>query len=468
MLMWGSIMLIPIMVTGGNLWEIGVFVQSAVCCYFLSWLLGRLSSDYQVTMEPRPLFLATSINWLLMSFTGALPYVFSMPGLDFSDALFESISGVTTTGSTVITGLDSLPMSLLLWRSITQWVGGIGIILMAVAVLPYLKVGGMRLFKTESSEWAQLDSGHIYKVAKYISLTYFTITLLCYLVYLILGMDWFDALNHSLSTVSTGGYSTHDQSFGFYQQPSMLIAASIFMILGGCPFFLYIKSIQHRSNDVFRDVQVRLFLKLILVMVTLVCVARLLSPHSEGAWSIFANSTFNIISVITTTGYASQDYSTWGSFSLLIFAFLTFSGACSGSTSGGIKLFRFQLLYIYVKEHLVSAVHPKCIQSREYNHRPVSEEVLVSSLAFLFFVMLSWFVCTMLLAACGLDPVTAISGALTALMNVGPGFGNTIGPAGNFGALPTPAKYILCGAMLLGRLEYLTLVVIFSREFWKW
>lgn len=468
MLIWGSAMLLPLAVPGTIPGQAGIFLASAGSCYALGILFLFLSAGYRISMEPRPLFLSTALNWLLLSFTGTFPYLYSDMPLAFADALFESVSGVTTTGSTVLTGLDALPGGILLWRSITQWVGGIGIILMAVAVLPYLKVGGMRLFKTESSEWAQLDSGHIYKAAKYISLVYAGITFACMLSYHLLGMSWFDAVNHSLTTVSTGGYSTSDLSFGKYPAPGMLSAASLFMILGGCPFFLYIKSLQQRSWLVLRDSQVRLFLKLVAAMVTAVSVQRLAANPELNVLETVANSAFNILSLLTTTGFASQDYSTWGSFSVLVLFFLMFSGACSGSTSGGIKLFRFQLLLIYAREHLFNAVHPKAVQSREYNHRPVNEEVLVSSIAFFFFVIVSWSLFSVILGMIGLDPVTSITGSLTALMNVGPGFGELIGPAGNFSALPHPAKYTLCLAMLLGRLEYLALLVIFTRAFWKW
>lgn len=468
MLLWGGAMLLPLLVSGGDLVQMGSFILSAACCFALSLTFTGLSRGYRVSMEARPLFLTTALNWLFLSFTGTFPYLFSEMPLTFTDALFESVSGITTTGSTVLSGLDNLPRSILLWRSITQWVGGIGIILMAVAILPYLKVGGMRLFKTESSEWAQLDSGHIYKAAKYISLTYAVITLLCAFTYGLLGMSWFDAVNHSLTTVSTGGYSTSDLSFAKYPGPAMLVAACVFMVLGGCPFFLYIKSLQQRSLVILRDSQVRLFLKLVLVMVFAVSLQRLLSNPGLDVLQTVTNSAFNIISLITTTGYASQDYSTWGAFPVLVLFFLMFSGACSGSTSGGIKLFRFQLLMIYAVEHLFNAVHPKCVRAREYNNRPVNEEVLVSSIAFFFFVIVSWSVFSVLLGAFGVDPVTSVTGALTALMNVGPGFGEIIGPAGNFSTLPDPAKYLLCMAMLLGRLEYLALVVIFTRAFWEW
>lgn len=468
MLIWGGAMLLPLLVTPRDIAQMSVFAMSATCCFVLSMVFASLGRGYRATMESRPLFLSTAINWLVLSVTGTFPYLFSETPLSFSDALFESVSGITTTGSTVFTNLDNQPHSILLWRSITQWVGGIGIILMAVAVLPYLKVGGMRLFKTESSEWAQLDSGHIYKAAKYITLVYACISLSCTLVYHVLGMSWFDAINHALTTVSTGGYSTSDNSFGKYANPPLLLAGSLFMVLGGCPFFLYIKSLQHRSFIILRDSQVRLFLTLVLIMTFAITGQRLLENPELNFIQTATNSAFNIISIITTTGYASQDYSHWGSFSVLVLFFLMFSGACSGSTSGGIKLFRFQLLLIYTREHLFNAVHPKSVVSREYNQRPVNEEVMVSSIAFLFFALVSWSVFTVLLGAFGLDPVTSATGALTALMNVGPGFGELIGPAGNFSTLPDPAKYLLCFAMLLGRLEYLALVVIFTRTFWRW
>ncbi|MDT8399488.1 MAG: TrkH family potassium uptake protein [Pseudomonadales bacterium] len=468
MALWGIFMLIPLAVTHGQTQEIDDFLLSAGCCFLLALLLFWLSRGELPLIKPRALFLVTALNWLLLCATGALPYLFASLDINLANAVFESVSGVTTTGSTTLTGLDQLPHSLLLWRSITQWVGGIGIILVAVAVLPVLRVGGMRLFRTESSEWTHLNDSHIRHIASQIGVVYLGISIICFLVYLGLGMSWFNALNHTFTTLSTGGYSTSDSSFGQFQNPSLMWASAVFMLLAGCPFLLLVASIQKSPLLLFQDKQVRLLLILVAIASLTVSAYRLLvEPGLEPA-DVLTTSTFNIVSIITTTGYASVDYTLWGSFPILIFGFLTFCGACSGSTSGGIKLFRFQLLAIFMREHILKALHPNAKVARFYHDRIVSEEILVASLAFLFFAAISWVVVSLLLALCGLDSVTALSASLTALMNVGPGFGPIIGPAGNFSTLPDAAKYILSIAMLLGRLEYLALVIIFTRGFWRW
>ncbi|WP_051207920.1 TrkH family potassium uptake protein [Saccharospirillum impatiens] len=349
-----------------------------------------------------------------------------------------------------------------------QWVGGIGIILMAVAVLPFLKVGGMRLFKTESSEWSDIQNTRVRTVASQIGLVYMLLTALAVGLFWALGMTGFNALNHALTSLATGGYSTSDASFGQFHTPALIWAGSGFMLLGGLPFLLYVQSLHDRSWHIARDAQVQLLFKLIAGTALAMTIHRLLTGSSESFFVALTHAVFNITSVVTTTGYATEDYTLWGSFSLMLFVFLMFSGACSGSTSGGTKLFRFQLLGLLLRENLFKSLHPSGHFQRTYNHRPVGEGVLVASLAYLFVMLMSLLLFSIALTLTGLDVVTAGSAALTALMNFGPGFGDIIGPAGNFSTLPDTAKAILCLAMLLGRLEYMALLILFTPAFWRW
>jgi Trk-type K+ transport systems, membrane components len=468
MLLWGSAMLLPVLVSVPRWSEYDDFVFSALCCYVLAGLLfywGRAPISH---LPPRSLFMITSFNWLLLCLTGTLPFYFSQDDISFVDSLYESVAGVTTTGSSIFSDVESLPRGLLLWRSLSQWVGGIGIILMAVAVLPSLKVGGMRLFRSEFSEWAQLDGASIRKISSHIILVYILISIACLGAYRYFGMDWFDAVNHTMSTVSTGGFSTYNDSFGHFDNSHLMAVASLFMFLGACPFILVVLSVDNRSFLLWRDSQVQLMFKIVVISTLLLTSWRYLQDEQRPLLDLLESSAFNLISIMTTTGFASEDYGQWGSFAVILIGFLMFSGGCSGSTSGGVKLFRYQLLAIFMREHLQKALHPGLTWSRTYNGRPIQEDVLVSALAYLFLVMMSWFVSSCALAAVGLDPVTAITGALGALMNVGPGLGEVIGPVGNFSTLPDLAKLILSFDMLLGRLEFLALIILFTRAYWKW
>jgi trk system potassium uptake protein TrkH len=469
MLLWGSVMLLPILVSLGNWQESQDYLWSALTCYAFAGLLFRLSAGPLQHMQPRALFMITALNWLLLCLTGTLPFLYSSLDISFTDALFETVSGVTTTGSSIFADYSNIPRGILLWRSLMQFVGGIGVIIVAVAILPSLKVGGMRLFRSESSEWSQLESGRIGKIATNIMYVYVLINVACVLAYRWFGMSWFDAVNHALTTVSTGGLSTYPDSFAHFSNSHLELVASIFMVLGACPFLLIVLSVINRNPLLlFKDTQVRLLLGLILLNTFLVALWRYASTPDANFLNLLESTTFNIISIMTTTGFASEDYTLWGSFPLVVFFYLMFTGGCSGSTTGGVKLFRFQLLGIFMREHLHSALHPGIAYSRRYNDRPIHEDILVSALAYFFFVIITWSICASLLAAFGLDFVTSTTGAVSALMNVGPGFGDVIGPVDNYGSLPDPAKYVLAAAMLLGRLEYLALVIIFTPEFWKW
>ncbi|WP_196158822.1 TrkH family potassium uptake protein [Reinekea sp. G2M2-21] len=446
----------------------GLFISGSVCIV-LSVVLMMLGRGAVPRVGSKPMFYVTTINWGLLCLTGALPFYFGLHDMRFVDALFESVSGVTTTGSTIITGIEKIPPPLLLWRSLIQWVGGIGIILMAVAVLPFLKIGGMRLFQTESSEWSYHQNNRIGAVSRQIGLVYVFITIAAILTFWILGMSFFDAVNHAFTTVATGGYSTSDASFGqFNDKLSLVWAGSLYMFMGGIPYLLYVSSLKSKKPLVFKDSQVQLFFKVVAISTLSITLFRFWQHEDQLSFAVFTHTAFNVVSIVTTTGFATEDYTLWGSFPLVVFAFLMFSGACSGSTSGGIKLFRFQLLSLTMREGMFKSLHPSGLYPRRYNDRPVSEGVLSASLAYVFMVLISLMVFSVALSLTGLDPVTSLTSTITALMNVGPGFGDIIGPAGNFTTLGETAKLLLCLAMLMGRLEFLALLIFLSPRFWKW
>ncbi|WP_349518721.1 TrkH family potassium uptake protein [Marinobacter sp. NFXS11] len=443
------------------------FVKSASICFGVG-LVCFLSAGgkRRHALKQRQMFILTVSAWLFIPLFSSLPLLLSDLNLTVTDAFFESISGVTTTGSTVLTGIDHLPGDILLWRSIMQWMGGIGIIGMAVAILPFLRIGGMRLFATESSEWTEKAVPRTNRLARGLVFSYLALTFGCILTYWLLGMDLFNAINHALTTVSTGGYSTSDSSMGQFDQLSILFASSIFMMLGGIPFFLFVRLLNGQAQPLLRDQQIHFFLKFLLVIAVLIAFYQVLNDDVLPL-DAFVHALFNVTSVVTTTGYASQDYTLWGPFAVVLFFFLTFVGGCSGSTSGGMKIFRFQLSMLLLREQVIRLLHPNAVIGRRYNGRIISDEIVASSVAFSFIFLATLAVVAAILAALGLDLVTSLTGAATALANVGPGLGDIIGPAGNFQPLPDAAKWVLMLAMLLGRLELLSVFVMFSPQFWR-
>ncbi|GHD42534.1 trk system potassium uptake protein TrkH [Marinobacter persicus] len=442
------------------------FVKSASICFVVGLTLFLSVGRKRHPLKQREMFILTVSSWVVLPLFSSLPLLLSDLNLSITDAFFESISGVTTTGSTVMSGLDHLPGDILLWRSIMQWMGGIGIIGMAVAILPFLRIGGMRLFATESSEWTEKAVPRTNRLARGLVFSYFTLTFGCILTYWLLGMDLFKAVNHAFTTVSTGGYSTSDSSMGQFEQLPILFASTLFMMLGGIPFFLFVRLLNGQTGPLFRDKQVRFFLKFLVIVAATIAAYRIMKEEAP-AVDAFVHALFNVTSVVTTTGYASQDYSLWGPFVVVLFFFLTFVGGCSGSTSGGMKIFRFQLSMLLLREQVIRLLHPNAVIARHYNGRIINDEIVASSVAFSFIFLATLAVVAAILAFLGLDLVTSLTGAATALANVGPGLGDTIGPAGNFQTLPDAAKWVLMGAMLLGRLELLSVFVLFSPHFWR-
>jgi trk system potassium uptake protein TrkH len=437
-------------------------ITSLVGILFL--LVGKKPRlDY---MQPRQVFLITTVAWTGVSLFSALPFILIDHPLSIADAVFEAVSGVTSTGSSVMAGLDQLPKDILLWRSMLNWIGGVGIIGMAIAVLPFLRVGGMRLFKTESSDWSDKAMPRAQSLMAMIIYSYILLSLICCLAFWLAGMDAFNAINHAMTTVSTGGFSTSDASFAQFDGLLIHWIAIIFMLAGAFPFVLFVRLLVNRKWVLFNDTQVRGLL-LVVGITTAVLTAQLIITDQMDPIRALTMACFNLVSIITTTGFASGDYQLWGPLALVMFFFVTFVGGCSGSTTGGIKVFRLQIFAGLVKEQIMTAIHPRAIISRRYNNRLISSEIIASSISYMFLMTACLIVITIILALTGLDFVTSLTGSATAVMNVGPGLGPVIGPTGNYSSLSDTAKWALSMGMLLGRLEFLTILVLFTPAFWR-
>ncbi len=422
------------------------------------------SAGQQLTL--RQAFVLTTLSWLAMATFGALPIWLSHGSVDITDAFFESMSGITTTGSTIMVGLDHMPMGTLLWRSILNWLGGIGFILMAILILPFLKVGGMQLFRTESSDKSDKAMPRLKIIGVWTGIIYVFLTGLCALCFWMAGMSGFDSINHAMTTVATGGLSTHDSSFGYFSNPVIHWIGIIFMILGSLPFVLYVREMNGSKGAIFRNSQVLAFLLFLLVSICMMT-AWLTYQGIMPLASALRHATFNIVSVVTTTGFATTDYTLWGAFPIAMFFILTFLGGCTGSTTGGIKIMRFQIMGKILNRHLKKLQQPSLVLPLRYEGQTVSDDVPYSVMVFIFTYMVCFAALSVGLGLCGLDFITAISGAATSLGNVGPGLGGIIGPAGNFSTLPDAAKWILSFGMLLGRLEMFTVLILLTPYFWN-
>lgn len=404
--------------------------------------------------------------WFVVPAVATLPLMLPPMSLSFADAYFETVSAITTTGSTVLSGLDQLPETILLWRSLLQWIGGIGIIGMALVIFPFLRIGGMQLFKLESSDKSEKLFYRSGQMAGAIFMIYGILTVGCTLAYRLGGMSWFDAINHAMTTVCTGGFSTHDASMGFFKSPIITWSAVVFMAASSIPFLTYLRLLRKNSAVRKLDSQAIGFLVFIALASFLIAVWLQVVDNVpfEEALEMAA---FNVVSVVTTTGFATTDYLAWGSPVAGMFFLLTFVGGCTGSTAGGIKIFRFQALARMGTQHVTRQVYPHAVIVPRYQNRVLSDEEIASISSFVFLFFLTWLAVALLLELAGLDPVTALSGSVTALANVGPGIGAIIGPAGNFSTLPDTAKYILSAAMVVGRLEIMTVFVLLVPAFYR-
>ena len=426
------------------------------------FFLSNLDHDKKLTLQQA--FLLTALSWLSIAIFGSLPFVFSDLDFTFTNAFFESMSGITTTGSTIISNLNEMPKSILLWRAILQWLGGIGIIIMAITLMPIMNVGGMQLFKISNNDSSEKILPKSKEIALRLIYIYSSLTFLCGFSYKIFGMSYFDSLTHSMTTIATGGFSNYNESIGFFNSISIEISAMIFIILGSLPFIAYIKFISGNKKILFNDSQIKTFFKIIIFSIIILTVYLILTKSNEyNLRSVF----FNIISILTGTGYVNAEFDTWGSFTLILFLGLMFIGGCAGSTTCGVKIFRIQILYSFVVNQLKKIIYPKGIFVLKYDQNPIDNKFISSIISFIYMYLVIFFILTALLSLTGLDFVTSISGAATSISNVGPGLGSIIGPNGNFSTLPDTSKWILALGMILGRLELFAILVLFLPSFWR-
>ena len=428
-------------------------------------ILINYQNRNQLNITLKQTFLLTTLVWLLIAVFGGLPFYFS-GHLGFLDSFFEAMSGLTATGSTVMTGLDNTNKSILLWRAMTQSIGGLGIIVIGMSVLPFLNVGGMQLFRTESSDISDKLFAKAKDFALNISVVYLALLVLCTLGLFIAGMNFFDSICHAFTAMSTGGFSTSDGSIGHWNSTSIEWTLVFFMALAAIPFVRLAVLSKWKFKQIFKDTQIQTFLG-ILLGIWLILTPLHYFYNELPFGEALRNIAFNTTSLITTTGYVSEDYLLWGSFFIVSAFFITMMGGCTGSTSGGIKTFRFQIMWQVFKHQIVSLYNPNRVMPLKYQNKDIDKKLMLSVMNFIAVFMLTCFVSTVLLSFMGVDPITALSGTFTTTANVGPGLGEIIGPAGNFASLPMGAKMVLAFDMLLGRLEFFTVLILFFPDFWR-
>ena len=428
------------------------------------FLLSNLDQDKKLNLQHA--FLLTALSWISVAIFGSLPFIFSDLNLSITDSFFESMSGITTTGSTIITDLNSTPKAILLWRAILQWLGGIGIIVMAITLMPIMNVGGMQLLKISSTDGSEKILPKTKEISIRLIIIYITLTFLCALFYKIFGMKFFDSLTHSMTTIATGGFSNYNDSIGHFNNFKIEMTSMVFIILGSIPFIAYIKYLSGTKNIFITDTQIKSFIKIIFFSILILFLYLVIFNKSFSEISLRSIS-FNVISILTGTGYVTQDFDSWGNFPLIYFLMLMFIGGCAGSTTCGIKIFRVQILYLFIKNQLKKIIYPRGIFIIKYDNNNVNEKFMASIISFIYLYIVIFFVIAALLSLSGLDFTTSISGAATSISNVGPGLGELIGPNGNFSQLPNFSKWVLSFGMILGRLELFAILVLFLPSFWQ-
>ena len=461
------VMIIPAVVDfmlGHKDWQL--FAAASATTLFVGVTMALTSRARSIKLTIRHAFLITSLSWLALTLFASLPFAYSALDMSFTDAFFEAMSGITTTGSTVIVGLDNAPPGILLWRALLQWLGGIGIIVMGIAVLPMLQVGGMQLFRMESSDQSDKAMPRAAQIASAISIIYLGLTVIWSGLYWIAGLNGLDSVAHAMTTIATGGFSTHDASLSHFSSTAVDYIASAGMFIGALPFILYLKMLQGRGSALFKDSQAKWFTVFVAMLISVTTIWLVLDVGKDPLHALRL-ATFNIISVITGTGYATDDYGVWGSFSPALFFFIMFIGGCAGSTTCGIKVFRFQVLYAAARTQIMHLMQPHGVFIPYFDRRPVSQDIIISVLSFFFMWFLTFTALALGLALLGLDFVTAFSSAATSIANVGPALGPIAGPVGTFATFPDAAKWLMAVGMLLGRLELFTVIVLFSRNFWR-
>ena len=442
------------------------FISSSIICIIFGVLFFLSNLDHEKKLNLPQAFLLTALSWISIAIFGSLPFVFSELNLSITDSFFESMSGITTTGSTIIINLNEAPKSILLWRAILQWLGGIGIIVMAITLMPIMNVGGMQLFKTSSKDTAEKILPKSKQITIRLIIIYLIFTILCCLFYNIFGMSLFDSVTHSMTTLATGGFSNYNESIGYFNSASIEITSVVFIILGSIPFIAYIKFLNGDKKIFISDTQIITFIKIIFFSIIFLYIYLVIFNKSLSEVSLRSIS-FNVISILTGTGYITKDFDQWGNFPLVFFLILMFIGGCAGSTACGIKIFRVQLLFRFIVNELKKIIYPRGIFIIKYDNNNIDEKFMSSVISFIYLYIFIFFVIAALLSLTGLDFTTSISAAATSISNVGPGLGETIGPNGNFYKLSNISKWILSLSMILGRLELFAILVLFIPSFWR-
>ncbi len=442
------------------------FISSGIITIIFGILFFLSNLDHDKKLNLPQAFLLTALSWLSIAVFGSLPFVFSNLNLNITDAFFESMSGITTTGSTVIVNLEIAPKSILLWRALLQWLGGIGIIVMAITLMPIMNVGGMQLFKISSNDNAEKILPRSKQISLRLIIIYVALTFLCALFYKIFGMNFFDSITHSMTTIATGGFSNYNDSIGHFNNSLIETTSMIFILLGSIPFIAYIKFLNGDKKIFLSDAQIKTFF--IVVISSIIILFIYLAILKQSLFEISIRSVaFNVISILTGTGYVTKDFDQWGNFPLIFFLILMFIGGCAGSTTCGIKIFRIQLLYHFLSNQLKKIIYPRGVFVVKYDNNNIDDKFMSSVISFIFLYIIIFFFLAAILSLTGLDFVTSISGAATSISNVGPGLGDIIGPNGNFSSLSDPSKWALSMGMILGRLELFAILVLFIPSFWR-
>ena len=462
----GLSMIIPVLIQLVYSESDSGFIVSGLATIIFGMLFYLSNLDHDKKINLQQAFLLTSLSWLSIAIFGSLPFIFSEINLSLTDAFFESMSGITTTGSTIISNLNDTPKSILLWRSMLQWLGGIGIIVMAITLMPIMNVGGMQLFKISTNDKTEKVLPKTKEISLRLILIYLSLTFLCSILYKICGMNFFDSFTHEMTTIATGGFSNYNESIGYFNNSYIEITSIIFILSGSIPFIVYLKFLNGDKKIFISDSQIKLFFKIVIFSIFFLFIY--LSIVNKNFYEIdFLSVSFNVVSVLTGTGYVTENYSSWGNFPLFFFLILMFIGGCAGSTTCGIKIFRVQILYQFFSNQIKKIIYPHGVFNMKYEKQNIDEKFMSSVISFIYLYFIIFFIVTSLLTINGLDLVSALSAAATAISNVGPGLGDTIGPNGNFAEISNNSKWILSFAMILGRLELFAILVLFIPSFWR-
>ncbi|HDY86000.1 hypothetical protein LCGC14_0678030 [marine sediment metagenome] len=448
--------------------SIRAFIDAFILLLVTGLVFWFPARHHRKELKIRDGFIVVVMFWIALGIAGALPFFLTeVPKMSFTDAVFESMSGLTTTGATVLTGLDTLPKAVLFYRQFLQWIGGMGIVVLAVAILPLLGVGGMQLYRAEMPG-PMKDSKltpRITETAKALWYIYLSLTIICATAYYFAGMSGFDAVAHSFSTVAIGGFSTHDASIGYYNSPTIEMITVVFMLLAGVNFALHFLGWRHRSiKHYWADAELRTYIS-ILFIISLVASGYLYFTNTySDPWSAIHHGIFQTVSIGTTTGYTTTDYSVWPGFLPVLLLMVSFVGGCAGSTAGGIKVIRVMLLFKQGYREVLRLIHPNAVFAIKVNNKALPPRVVGAVWGFFAMYVFCFSIMHLFLMATGLDIVTSFSAVTACLNNLGPGLGEV---GSNFSSINAPAKWVLCVAMLLGRLEIFTLLVVLTPAFWR-